>query len=60
MDIMDFVDYVNQYSLPILLLNQKKHWSTAEKYWEINILLRVDTKNLAKNGQKKFAPAANI
>ena len=46
MEIMDFVDQADQSILAVLSSNQKMHWTTAEKLWEVTILLAVNAKKV--------------
>ena len=45
-EIMNFVDNADQYVSSALSPNRKRHWTTAEKLWEITILLVVNAKKL--------------
>ena len=45
-EIMDFVDRADQYISGALSKNRKKHWSTAEKVWELTMLVIVNGKKI--------------
>lgn len=45
-DIMGCVDIADQYVMSALSPNRKKHWSTAEKLWELTMLLVVNAKKI--------------
>ena len=45
-EIMDFVDRADQHTMGALVPNRKKHWTTAEKIWEITMLLMVNTRKV--------------
>lgn len=44
--IMDCVDKADQATMANLPRNRKKHWSAAEKIWEITMLLTINAKKL--------------
>ena len=44
--IMNCVDKADQYILTALSPNRKKHWSTAQKLWEITMILIVNCRKL--------------
>lgn len=45
-EIMDFVDRADQHINAALSRNRKKHWSTAQKLWEVTMLLVVNAKKI--------------
>lgn len=44
--IMDFVDKADQATMANLPRNRKKHWSSAEKMWEVTMLLTINAKKI--------------
>lgn len=46
MEIMDFVDRADQAIAAAICPNRKMHWTTAEKLWEITMLLSVNAKKI--------------
>ena len=46
MEILDFINWADQSVSAALSPNRKMHWTTAEKLWEVTMLLAVNAKKV--------------